>query len=123
MYSRHTLWGDSVINTYGKMIEEKLDWTKYSINAPHGPTFLACNGRSVIDLVLCSNSIHPQLPPISTDTKAILFSGAPITGHIPISTVLSSKKSNMMQNKKGEEKIDENYGLGELEKPYRIQTQ
>ena len=104
--ARHTLWGDSVINTYGKMIEEKLDWTKYSINAPHGPTFLACNGRSVIDLVLCSNSIHTQLSPLYTDSKAILFSGAPIRGHIPISTILSSKKSNMMQNKKGEEKID-----------------
>ena len=88
------------------MIKEKLDWTKYSIHAPHGPTILACNGRSVIDLVLSSNSIHTQLSPIYTDTKAILFSGAPMRGHIPISTVLSSKKSNMMQNKKGEEKID-----------------
>ena len=98
------LFGETPLSTHGKMIEEKLDWTKYSINAPHGPTFLPCNGRSVINLVLCSNNIHTQLSPLSTDTKAILFSGAPIRGHLPISTILFSKKSNMMQNKKGEEK-------------------
>ena len=47
--ARHLIWNDSVTNRYGKLIEENLDWSKFSIHAPSSSTFLSKNGSSLID--------------------------------------------------------------------------
>ena len=88
--ARHSLWGDKVINDYGKELVEKLDFNLFSISTAPKPTFLCENGGSFIDLVIMSNSIANQIKPCSTDETTELFSGAPIRGHVPLLTALNS---------------------------------
>ena len=53
--ARHIIWNDSVINKYGKCLEETLDWSKFGVHAPSSNTFLAKNGSSLIDFFITSN--------------------------------------------------------------------
>ena len=47
--ARHFIWNDTVVNKYGKYIEEHLDWSKFCVHASSSSTFLARNGSSHID--------------------------------------------------------------------------
>ena len=86
--ARHFLWNDSVCNRYGNILINQLDFTKYFIKSSDKPTFLASNGSSYIDLCLVSNKLKEHLCDIKTDDTAILYSGAPKRGHIPLITTL-----------------------------------
>ena len=88
--ARHQLWKDTCINSYGKYIESNLDWTKFCVHDPGSPTFLAKNGNSLIDFIISTTALDPYLRNTRTDNEAILFSGAPLRGHVPVSVELHS---------------------------------
>ena len=82
--ARHQLWNDTTINNYGKFMESNLDWTKFCVHDPGCPTFLAKNGNSLIDLFISTTALDPYLRNVRTDCEAILYSGAPLRGHVPV---------------------------------------
>ena len=86
--ARHFTWGDNMINKNGKRLAVELDPMKLYIHAPATPTFLCINGNSLIDLFISSVNLADSLSRCWTDESAILYSGAPIRGHIPIHTAL-----------------------------------
>ena len=88
--ARHQLWNDNCINSYGKYIESNFDWTKFCVHDPGRPTFLAKNGNSLIDFNISTTALDPYLRNTKTDNEAILFSGAPLRGHVPVSVELHS---------------------------------
>ena len=59
--ARNQLWGDTVNNTYGKEMAEKLAFQNFSIISSKDATFLSANGQSNIDFLITSNSIEHQL--------------------------------------------------------------
>ena len=84
--ARNQLWGDTVNNTYGKEMAEKLAFQNFSIISSKDATFLSANGQSNIDFLITSNSIEHQFNELYTNPDVELFSGAPIRGHVPILT-------------------------------------
>ena len=82
--ARHILWGDKLINFYGKSLSQLLDDSKYSICAAETPTFLCSNGSSFIDLSIISNELTDSVTTCKTDEEVELFSGAPLRGHVPL---------------------------------------
>ena len=82
--ARHYAWEDKVINNNGKELIGQLDPGSFTIHAPSRPSFLCINGDSIIDLVITSNNISDSMSTCKTDDAAVLFSGAPIRGHVAI---------------------------------------
>ena len=82
--ARHTLWGDKIIDKYGKKLTELLDMSSFSILSANSPTFMAVNGSSCIDLMIISNNLIENVENINTDEDAHLYSGAPERGHVPL---------------------------------------
>ena len=82
--ARHILWGDKLINYYGKSLSQLLDDSKYSICTAETPTFLCSNGSSLIDLSIISNELTDSITSCKTDEEIELFSGAPLRGHVPL---------------------------------------
>ena len=103
--ARHIIWNDSVVNKYGKCIEESLDWSKFGVHAPLSNTFLASNGSSLIDFFIVSNNLDFNMGTPYTDYEAHLYSGAPIRGHVPVSILLKPQRSHRLNNKV-EKKLD-----------------
>ena len=102
--ARHTSWGDTINNEYGKQLFETLDNTVFTICTANSPTFLCQNGSSLIDLMIVSNSITTELQPCYTDELVELYSGAPLRGHLPLLTSLT--KGNRQSDTHIEEKLD-----------------
>ena len=90
----HTMWGDTVINEYGKQLADKLDYREFSITTAKTPTFLCENGFSVIDLMIMSTNLVNKVESCITDEEAELFSGAPLRGHVPVIMKLTGSSSN-----------------------------
>ena len=90
---RHYSWGDREINKNGRELVNKLDPSKLTIHSPGSPSFLCINGNSMIDLVITSNNISDAISRPHTDDVAVLFSGAPIRGHVPVHTKLTVKEA------------------------------
>ena len=88
--ARHQLWGDTCNNSYGNELVKQLDFQEYVISAAKKPTFLSANGNSCIDLHISTVSGTDAFSELETDEEAELFSGAPIRGHVPILTSLST---------------------------------
>ena len=88
--ARHSAWGDHVSNDYGKRLLEKIDHQKFSIHTSNTPSFVAANGGSFIDLMIVSNNMNMTGITCNTDEEAELFSGAPLRGHLPVITKISS---------------------------------
>lgn len=86
--ARNRLWGNQVDNSYGKELADKLNFQDYTIISSDDPTFLASNGNSNIDFLICSNNLEPMFGNLSTDPVVELFSGAPTRGHVPITTTM-----------------------------------
>ena len=82
--ARHTVWNDKLVNPYGKLLVESIDWTKFCVFPTHGPTFISKNGSSVIDLVFTSTSLDRVIRNCRADYDAHLYSGAPLRGHVPV---------------------------------------
>ena len=89
--ARHIIWNDSVNNKYGKCLEECLDWSKFGVYAPSSSTFLSKNGSSLIDFFITSNNLDYNLGTPLTDYKAILYSGAPVRGHVPVTITINPR--------------------------------
>ena len=90
--ARHTVWGDSVTNEYGRLLFDQLDHHRFTIHTSRTPTFMCANGSSHIDLMIVSNNISNTLNPCATDEVVELFSGAPLRGHVPLLTTLSNQQ-------------------------------
>lgn len=116
--ARHTLWGDSVNNEYGKQIVEELDNTIFTVHTAKTPTFLCENGSSHIDLVIASNNVTDIIQPCYTDEVSELYSGAPIRGHVPLITKLSeiNRSETKVEEKLNIDAINWNEWSEELEK-------
>ena len=102
--ARHIIWNDSVINKYGKCLEETLDWSKFGVHAPSSNTFLAKNGSSLIDFFITSNDLDFNLGTPFTDNVANLYSGAPVRGHVPVTITVNP--SGQSSCRKAEKKLD-----------------
>ena len=102
--ARHIIWNDSVNNKYGKCLEECLDWSKFGVYAPSSSTFLSKNGSSLIDVFITSNNLDYNLGTPFTDYKAILYSGAPVRGHVPVTITINPRC--LQGAKKPEKKLD-----------------
>ena len=59
--ARNTLWNDSCHNKYGKLLQDRIDWTKLCIVAPNVNTFLTKDGGSIIDFFITSCGIDDRL--------------------------------------------------------------
>ena len=80
--ARHCLWGDSICNPNGYLLESLSAEDNILNNG--GKTFLSSNGSSVIDLCNVSGRIATQVGfELTTDPNVELFTGAPQRGHIP----------------------------------------
>ena len=90
--ARHTMWGDTVCNEYGKLLVDKLDHNKFSIITSTTPTFLCENGFSFIDLMIVSKNLVTKVESCFTDEDVELFSGAPLRGHVPL--IMKIRKNN-----------------------------
>ena len=82
--ARHVAWGDKQISKNGERLAKDTDTMKFTIHAPNSPSFLGINGNSIIDMFISSNNLSDSLSNCKTDETAILYSGAPIRGHVPI---------------------------------------
>lgn len=102
--ARHTAWGDSVNNAYGKKLLELLDVSKFSICSADSPTFLATNGTSCIDLMIVSNNLVDKAESCTTDKDVELYSGAPFRGHVPLIATFNLDYTS--KNKMATEKIN-----------------
>ena len=83
--ARHTNWGDTTVNTYGKQLAAGIDYHRFDLVGPSSPTFVSANGHSLIDLFITTNSIVDNVSYCKTDDQACLFTGAPFRGHLPAS--------------------------------------
>ena len=82
--TRHCLWGDSICNPNGYMLQENLSAENNIINIGEA-TFMSSNGSSVIDPCIVSGRIATQVGfELTTDPKIEPFTGAPQRGHIPL---------------------------------------
>ena len=94
--ARHTNWNDNTANPHGVLLDKKLYSRVKTLNKGE-PTFLACNGNSVIDLCLISGKITNQTFTLATDEDVELFTGAPNRGHRP-ATAVWSRPSTLKEN-------------------------
>ena len=101
---RHFAWGDKEVNKNGLALIKEIDPSKLTVHPPSSPSFLCINGNSVIDLLITSNNISDSLSTCYTDNEAILFSGAPIRGHVPVHTKLTIRGA--VNNTVVKEKVD-----------------
>ena len=86
---RHCSWGDREDNKNGVELINRCDPSNLTIHPPGSPSFLCINGNSTIDLIITSDNISDALSSTHTDNAAVLFSGAPIRGHVPVHTKLT----------------------------------
>ena len=116
--ARHTVWGDSTTNEYGKLLFDQLDHQKFTVLTSTTPTFLCKNGSSHIDLLIVSNNIANQLNPCYTDEVTELFSGAPLRGHVPLLTTLTAqyRVNKVVEEKLNTEATDWNEWSEDLER-------
>ena len=103
--ARHMIWNDTVINKYGKCLEENLDWSKFGVHAPLSNTFLATNGSSLIDFFIVSNNLDFNMCTPYTDYEAHLYSGAPTRGHVPVT--ISMKPHGKLYGSYGKKALPE----------------
>ena len=107
--ARHYSWGDREVNKNGLELVTKLDPTKVTMHPPSSPSFLCINGNSTIDLIIASNNISDAISNPHTDSSAVLFSGAPIRGHVPVHTKLTIREathSKVVKEKVNLDKMD-----------------
>ena len=86
---RSVAWEDNTVSVHGTLLEEYIGTDFVILNGPE-PTFLAKNGSSVIDLIICWGSICDIPHRSSVDYDVELFSGAPNRGHIPVTVEFDS---------------------------------
>ena len=100
------------IATPGTLLEDYIGTDFAILNGPE-PTFLAKNGSSVIDLIICCGSICDNPHRSSVDKDVELFSGAPIRGHIPVTVEFQSvSEAKTTKSKPWIEKADwDNWSL------------
>ena len=123
--ARHFAWGDKLINDNGKRLSRELDATKMCIHAPAKPSFLCINGNSVIDFFISSVNLSDSLSRCWTDDCAILYSGAPIRGHVPIHIELTIKyatKKTVITEKINLKEMDWDKWRDDLEDALNITT-
>ena len=89
--ARHKNWGNSHMNKNGQILAEELDVSRFNIHHPIGPSFLCTNGNSTIDLFITSVELSHQISSCWTDDTVLLFSGAPMRGHVPVHVRISVK--------------------------------
>ena len=82
--ARHFIWNDTIVNSYGKYIEEHLDWSKFCVQSSSSSTFLASNGSSHVDFFITSTNLDQYLDQPTADHFVNLYSGAPLRGHVPV---------------------------------------
>ena len=87
--ARNVAWGDNTDNLHGTLLEDYIV-TDFAILIGPEPTFLAKNGSSVIDLIICCGSVCDIPHRSSVDKDVELFSGAPNRGHIPVTVEFES---------------------------------
>ena len=87
--ARNVAWGDNIDIIHGTLFEDYIATDFAILNGPE-PTFLAKNGSSVIDLILCCGSICDIPHRSSVDKDVELFSGAPNRDHIPVTVGFES---------------------------------
>ena len=103
--ARNGLWGNQIDNQYSEELANKLDFQEYSIISSEVPTFLSSNGNSNIDFLIRSNNLEPLFSILLTDPVVELLSGAPNSGHVPISTSMKITSSGT-QNQPPKLRID-----------------
>ena len=87
--SRHSSWGDTTDNKFGKFVSDFVDNKNLTIISKYeGNSFLCDQGGSRIDLCMVSNSILKNFVDQYADITVELFTGAPHRGHLPIWTIL-----------------------------------
>lgn len=91
--ARSPMWGNKIENSYGKKLIQLIDFQNYSIMTSDKPTFFSPNGDSNIDMMIVSNGLEDRFSNISTDNTAILYSGAPVMGHVPIHTKMKLEQA------------------------------
>ena len=72
--ARNVAWGDKFNNLHGTLLEDYIGTDFAILNGPE-PTFLARNGSSVIDLIICCGSICDIPHRSSVDYDVELFFG------------------------------------------------
>ena len=87
--ARNVAWGDNTDNLHGTPFENYIGTDLAFLNGPE-PTFLAKNGSSVIDLIICWGSICDIPRKSSVEKDVELFSGAPNRGDIPVTVEFES---------------------------------
>ena len=94
--SRSILWGDSINNARGKVLEDYIEKrSDVLLHSPGKRTFLHSSGGSVIDLSLSYGDISSKLTTPWTEHCYTLFSGAPQKGHIPVlQNIITSQYEN-----------------------------
>ena len=110
--ARNVAWGDNNDNLHGTLLEDYIGSDFAILNGPE-PTFLAKNGSSVIDLIICCGSICDIPHRSSVDKDVELFSGAPNRGHIPVTVEFESvSEAKTTKSKPWIEKADwDNWSL------------
>ena len=98
--ARHCLWGDSICNPNGYMLNESLSAEDNVLNNGEA-TFLSSNGSSVIDLCIVTGRIATQVGfELTTDPDIELFTGVPQRGHIPLIVKCNLSRTTEEENSK-----------------------
>jgi hypothetical protein len=89
--ARHVIWNDTVVNKYGKFLEDNLDWSKFCVQAPSSCTFLAKNGSSHIDFFITSTKLDNLIGHTAANHFVNLYSGAPVQFGVMFQCLWTSK--------------------------------
>lgn len=99
--ARHFIWNDTMVNKYGKYLEDNLDWSKFCVQASSACTFLAKNGSSHIDFFITTTNLDRVVGKICANHFVNLHSGAPLRGHVPVTLdLMISHKPDKQATKK-----------------------
>ena len=99
-------WVDLTANDHGTFIVDRLNENVAVINSG-GPTFLASDGHSVIDLGILTHSLSSKPTCLTTDNETEFFTGAPVGGHFPVCLELKlSAQLHAVQSKSWIEKAN-----------------
>ena len=87
--ARDSWWNDRTTNKNGDILKGFIEKSKCSIISPGRDTFSCTNkegkvGGSVIDLIICSESLSNYFECCTVDETPILRTGAPGRGHWPV---------------------------------------
>ena len=84
--SRHPLWGDKLVNKYGKLLADNCAENSLSIINPHQSTFVSANkkGSSIIDFCITEQKSSDLVCNDRVIEDIEFFSEAPEQGHWPV---------------------------------------